>query len=202
MITITEINQLFNLSITMVGTLLAIYKLYLNQSTKNETTDLNRLNVELCNFVTEPLKEFYKKEQRRILFYEYTGFDASDEQQVLIKNLRSKLNVKFTWHQLIMASKYFKYNDDAISIYVKPKYVWEARMLATMSMILATLSFFLVCQSLFSQETTILVIITSFVIGVLAIIYIAFFTYRFCAPVYLAQCIEKQLKIIETKPCE
>jgi len=199
MVTITEINQSFNLITTMGGTLLALYEFYSYQSTKNKITDFVKLNVESCNFLTDPLKEFYKKEQRRNLFYEYTGIDASDDQQILIKELRSKLDVKFSLYQLKMASKYFKYNDDTISIYIKPGYIWGARRLAIISIILATLSFLLICLSIFSQETTKLPVNAYFVIGIISIIYIAFFTHKFCAPVYLAQCVEKQLGIIENK---
>lgn len=178
---------------------MALYEFYSYQSTKYKITDFVKLNVESCNFLTDPLKEFYKKEQRRNLFYEYTGIDASDEQQILIKELRSKLDVKFSWYQLKMASKYFKYNDDTISIYIKPGYIRDARVLSIMSIILATLSFMLMCLSLFSQKTTTFSVIAYFAIGIISIIYIAFFTHKFCAPVYLAQCIEKQLKIINNK---
>lgn len=195
-----EMNELLSKILLLLSTFVALYKLYFDYTTKN-IKELIKLDVESCNFLTTDLKEFYKEEQRRAMFKKYSGMDVSSRQQILIKELSLKLNDKFSWYKLKIASAYFKYNEDSISIYIKRRYILGATLSMIMSTLLVISSLLLIWSNIFDHIATIPSIISSFTICIISILYAAYFACNFVAPVNVAQSIDKQLKIKEMQPC-
>lgn len=197
-----EIIELLTAMLGLLTATFTFYKLYSNYFTNNKKTSLTNMDIESYTFLPNDLKEFYKEKQKRDLFYTHTDIDASSNEQKLISKLSLKLNYKFSSSKLKIASQYFKYNENDISINIKKTDRYLANFFMVFSIILFLSGFttiFLNLLSLFYHTETIKLFIATFSIGIISIILGVHLISRYIAPLNIAQSIDKRLKKIETQ---
>jgi len=201
-INMKEIISLLSLLEKTINIVFPFLKSYLGFNAKNKMVNLINLDVESITFLPDDLKEFYKEGQRRALFYIRTGIDASSSEQKLISKLSLEINNKFSWFKLKIASQYFKYNENDISINIRKVDRGLANFFMLFSIMLLLAGFttiFLNLSSLFQQKETIKLFAATLSIGIISIVLGVHLISTYVAPVNVAQSIEKQLKAIENK---
>jgi hypothetical protein len=176
------------------------YKFYLSFSSKNKKANLLKLDIESCTFLSDDnMKEIYKEEQIRALYYTYKGIDVSSKNQKLIFKLSLKLNDEYSWNQIKNASRYFKYSEDNISINIKKEDKFDKYIYLITSILFIGFGLWAIIFDIFLHVTSIKLFASIFTYGIFSILFGAYFINRFVAPVYLAQSIEKRLKKLETQ---
>ena len=196
-----EIIELLTATFGLLAATFTFSKLYFDYITNNKKTNLTNMDIESYTFLSNELKEFYKEKQKRDLFYIHTGIDASYNEQKLISNLSLKLNHKFSLSKLNIASQYFKYNENDISINIKKADRGLANffmILSIMSLLAGFTTIFLNLSNLFLQKETIELFFAMLTIGIISIVLGVHFISTYVTPVNVAQSIEKQLKAKET----
>ena len=169
-----EIIELLTATLGLLTAIFTYYKFnsdYININ--NKKTNLTQMDIESYTFFPNELKDFYKEKQKRDIFYRQTGIDASSNEQILISKLSLKLNYKFSSSKLKIASQYFKYNENDISINIKKADRVLANLFMVLSITLLLAGFttmFLNMLSLFSHKETIELFIATFTIGIISIV--------------------------------
>jgi len=197
-----EIIDLLTASLGLLTATFTFYKFYSDYVTNNKKTNLTNTDIESYTFLPNELKDFYKEKQKRDIFYREAGIDASSNEQILISKLSLKLNNKFSSSKLKIASQYFKYNENDISINIRKVDRGLANFFMLFSIMLLLAGFttiFLNLSSLFQQKETIKLFAATLTIGIISIVLGVHLISTYVAPVNVAQSIEKQLKAIENK---
>lgn len=154
------------------------------------------LNLEL----PDRIKEIYVEERNRYIFKKLKGVDISSKNQILLYSLYEKLNDEYSWNQIKIASRYFKYDDGEITITIK-KVDWFS-MITFLILAISFIISGLIAIDVYKDTNNLNINYYLKIIGFtfISILYGFYAIDRFVAPIQVAKMIDRSMKKINNTP--